>query len=172
MTFELTITLRELGISEETEQNCPLPRFSEPEHLVPVGNDMFGRPQQMTAEAHSAWLAMKAAALEDGIELQLVSAYRSIEYQCELIREKLASGRSLEDILSVNAIPGYSEHHTGCAVDLHDGDGPPLETSFEQQPAFRWLCKHATRFGFRMSFPKDNDSGITYEPWHWCYKGS
>jgi D-alanyl-D-alanine carboxypeptidase len=69
----------------------------------------------------------------------------------------------------VNAIPGFSEHHTGRALDLHAGDGKPLETTFENHPAFAWLCDNAAEFNFHLSYPRNNPSGIDYEPWHWCF---
>jgi D-alanyl-D-alanine carboxypeptidase len=75
----------------------------------------------------------------------------------------------IDEILLVNAIPGYSEHHTGRALDLHAGDGKPLETAFENHPAFSWLCDHAAEFNFHLSYPRGNPDGINYEPWHWCF---
>ena len=96
--------------------------------------------------------------------------FRSVAYQCEVISRKLAEGRSIEDVLCVNAIPGHSEHHTGCALDLHAGDEEPLTLAFESDPAFTWLQDNADRFGFHLSYPKGNDQGIDYEPWHWCYR--
>lgn len=160
--------LAELGITPELREACRLPVQPEETDLVQAEDDMFGRQQFMTEHTYRCWSRMKAAALEDGIELKLVSAYRSIEYQCDLIRGKLESGRSIEDILKANTIPGHSEHHTGRAIDLHAGDGEPLDESFENHEAFHWLCRNANRFDFHLSYPKDNTAGISYEPWHWC----
>ena len=87
--------------------------------LVDAGLDLFNRPQRMTPRTFEAWCAMRTAAKSDDLELNLVSAHRSIEYQCGLIRRKLEGGESIGEILLVNAIPGYSEHHTGRALDLH-----------------------------------------------------
>ena len=162
--------LRELGITEAMEAACRLPLCEEATHLVDAGEDILGRPQKMTPETFKAWRAMQSAALQDGIKIELVSAYRSIAYQGGLIRRRLAAGGELETILKASAPPGYSEHHTGRALDLHAGEGPPLTEAFEQEPAFDWLCKQAAAFGFRLSYPRDNDFGIIYEPWHWCYQ--
>ena len=95
---------------------------------------------------------------------------RSVKHQCEVIRRKLNEGRSLDDILRNNAIPGYSEHHTGRALDLHSGEGSVLTESFDQTPAYNWLTANADRFGFYLSYPKNNPLGISYEPWHWYHK--
>jgi len=165
----LDVMLDELGITREMQLACRLPRFIEDPALIDAGLDMFDRPQQMTAETLTAWQAMQAAALTDGITLKLVSAYRSVEYQCGLIRRKLDAGQNIDDILCVNAIPGYSEHHTGRALDLHAGEGEPLTESFEEEDAFHWLIENASAFRFYLSYPRDNTEGIVYEPWHWCF---
>ncbi len=169
MRFDLGLVLKQLGITEDFIAACPMPACEECTDLVDAGLDLFNRPQKMTPQTFDAWCAMKAAAKSAGLELILVSAHRSIEYQCELIRRKLKEGRSIEDILQVNAIPGYSEHHTGRALDLHAGFDAPLELAFENHPAFRWLCDNAAEFNFHLSYPRDNPSGIDYEPWHWCF---
>jgi zinc D-Ala-D-Ala carboxypeptidase len=114
---------------------------------------------------------LSSAAAEDGIALMLVSAFRSPERQAEIVRAKLASGRSLEQILSSSAPPGYSEHHTGRAVDVATTGCPPLEEEFEHTEAFRWLSRHAPALGFTLSYPRGNAYGYTFEPWHWCHHG-
>ncbi len=122
----------------------------------------------MTPDTADHWQQMCQAAVSDGVVLQLVSAFRSVDYQCELIRNKLNRGQVIEDILKVNALPGYSEHHTGCALDITTPGAEPLEESFEQTEAFAWLSKNAREFGFELSYPRDNPFGIAYEPWHWA----
>ncbi len=112
---------------------------------------------------------MKTAAATDGIVIHLISAYRDIDYQYELLRRKLDQGDSLDSILKVNAAPGYSEHHTGRAIDLGTVDCPALVTEFEETPAFQWLEQNAHQFKFKLSYPRDNPLGIVYEPWHWCF---
>ncbi len=165
---DLEKMLQELGITRKMVQSCRMPPYDEADSLVDAGNDMFGRPQKMVPATSRAWRDMRQAAAADGVELKLVSAFRSINYQCEVIRGKLNDGRTIEDILGINAIPGYSEHHTGRALDLHGGDGDPLEEAFDQTEAYSWLMANAARFHFHMSYPKDNAEGIAYEPWHWC----
>lgn len=162
--------LRELGAPPDFVHRCKLPLQPEASDIVRSDDDIFGREQWMTPQTARAWQAMKAAALTDNVELQLVSAWRSVDYQCELIRRKLESGQEIENILSVNAAPGYSEHHSGRALDLNTPGCEPLSEAFEQTDAFRWLCEHARRFDFSMSYPRDNVYGIIYEPWHWSHE--
>lgn len=115
---------------------------------------------------------MKQSAAKAGITIHLISAFRDLDYQYQLIRKKLLQGQSIEEILRVNAAPGYSEHHTGRAIDIGTLECDALVEAFENTPAFRWLQDHANRFGFVLSYPRGNGAGIAYEPWHWCFKES
>jgi len=65
--------------------------------------------------------ALQDAAKTEEFTLEPVSGFRSVERQAQLIRGKLARGQRLDDILRSNAAPGYSEHHTGRALDITDG---------------------------------------------------
>ena len=76
----------------------------------------------------------------------------------------------LVDILRVNAAPGYSEHHTGRAIDLGTIGCRALEEEFELTEAFAWLENNAAHFQFSLSYPRNNPSGVIYEPWHWCFQ--
>jgi len=145
------------------------PRVDEPAQLIGVGTDIRGRRQRMAPEAAAALSRMREAAARDGITLLVVSAFRSIEYQRAIVRRKLARGQSIGQILRVNAAPGYSQHHSGRAVDLATPGYGVLETGFEDSPAFAWLQRHAARFGFRLSYPRNNVHHIDYEPWHWYW---
>lgn len=160
-----------LGISPDYHELVGLPLHAEPSELSDAGPDMFGRPQQLTPQALAAWHAMRERAASEGVSLLLVSGFRSVRYQADLIRRKLDGGRSLENILRVNAAPGYSEHHTGRALDIATPGSQPLETSFEDTAAFKWLSESADEFGFTLSYPRGAACAISYEPWHWCYHG-
>ena len=159
-----------LGIAADFRRQCPLPLQVVPDRLVSAGVDCFGRPQQLTEEAFQAWTAMKRHAAGEEVEMFLVSAWRSPRYQHDLIAAKLARGQSLEQILAVNAAPGYSEHHTGRALDIGAPDCEVLTEEFENTSTFQWLESNAQKFGFSMSYPRDNSWDIAYEPWHWCFR--
>ena len=161
------LTMRELGIPASILAERPRELFIEGTDLVSIGLDMFNREQRLERQAAAQWTAMREAAAVDGIILGLISAFRSFDYQRGIITRKLAAGQSLTDILSASALPGYSEHHTGQAVDIGVPGEPPLTEAFEQSPAFAWLQRRAGDFGFRLSFPRDNTAGYIYEPWHW-----
>lgn len=161
--------LEELGISPELIAARGLRLCVEATHLDLAEVDADGREHRLIPEAAVAWRHMKDAALQAGVRLFIVSAYRSVDRQVEIIRRKLDAGQKIEDILCVSAPPGFSEHHTGCAVDLAEPDIPLLQTCFDQTAAFSWLRQHAGQFGFVLSYPADNPTGYQYEPWHWCY---
>ena len=161
---------QELGISPRMVKARKLPVYVEAQRLQPIGLGTDGRDKLLVPGAAAAWAAMRMAAGDDGVALLMVSAFRSIDYQASLIRAKLAKGRVIEDILTVNAPPGCSEHHSGRAVDIGEAGCPPLEEAFDQTEAFRWLTANAARYGFTMTYPKGNAEGYLYEPWHWCWK--
>ncbi len=141
----------------------------EPARLVTIGSDIHGRTQWLQPRAARALAGMREAAANAGVELQIVSAFRSIEYQLGIVERKRARGLSIDEILRVSAAPGYSEHHTGRCVDFTTPGFEALEEEFERSSAFAWLQRNASRFGFVLSYPRGNVHGIAYEPWHWCW---
>jgi D-alanyl-D-alanine carboxypeptidase len=159
----------ELGIPRDYARRRALPPQPEARGLVVVGPDIYDREQRLLAPAAAAWHAMVEAAARDGVELQLVSAYRSVSYQAGIVRRKLERGQPIDDILRVSAAPGFSEHHSGRAVDVTTPGCAVLEETFEDSEAFAWLQQNAGRYGFRLSFPRGNPHGVAYEPWHWAW---
>lgn len=162
--------LHALGIDEAYGERSGLSLVAEPSALAFAGFDRYRRPLWLLAPATRAWQAMRAAAFADDIVLEAISGYRSHAYQIGIFERKLARGLSVEDILTVNAAPGYSEHHSGCALDIGTPGEPPAEESFEHTSAFAWLAERAGEHGFTMSYPRGNPHRITYEPWHWSFQ--
>lgn len=160
-----------LGIPTTYRKTTKLACFSAPTALVSIDDDVFGRPQQLDQRAAAAWFAMRDHAKSDGITLQVVSAYRSAEYQAEVIQRSLDKGDRIEEILLRIAAPGFSEHQSGRALDLTTSGFESVEEEFETSKAFTWLTKNAQQYGFELSYPRDNPYGVIYEPWHWCYRG-
>jgi len=163
--------LHALGLDDAYGARTGLALVAEPAALAFAGRDRYRRPLWLTRSAARGWQALRAAAARDGIVLEAISGYRSHDYQLGIFERKLDRGQTIEQILTVNAAPGYSEHHSGRALDIGAPGEPPAEESFERTPAFAWLTRHADGFGFVMSYPRDNPHGIVYEPWHWYYLG-
>lgn len=159
---------QELGIPENYGAEGQLPCFPEAATLVDVGPNLVGTMQRLAPQAAEAWRLMSAAAGHDGIRLLLVSGFRDYEYQAALIRRKLEAGEEIAAILTVNAAPGFSQHHTGCAIDIATPGCRPLTEAFEESAAFEWLTGNAAEFGFSMTYPRNNPWGFIYEPWHWA----
>jgi zinc D-Ala-D-Ala carboxypeptidase len=161
--------LDEFGISPDIIVSRSLTLYPEATELVVAHTDHNGKDYLLIQPAADAWRAMKAAASAESIYLRIFSAFRSIQHQTQILRTKLEKGLTLENILRVNAPPGYSEHHSGRAIDLTTDGVRSLEQEFEQTPAFHWLTENAGRFGYSLSFPRNNRYGYMYEPWHWCF---
>jgi D-alanyl-D-alanine carboxypeptidase len=162
--------LEELRIPRKLVVSRGLRICDEARELVVVEVDEGGREHMLIPAAADAWRVLRDSALADGVTLQIASAFRSLDRQVEIVRGKLDRGLSIESVLAVSAPPGYSEHHTGRAVDVITLDSPPLQAGFEQTDAFRWLTENAARFHYEMSFPRGNPYGYDYEPWHWCFR--
>ena len=133
----------ELGIPADYGRDGTRPEYAEATELVDVGPNIVGKTQRLTPTTAVQWSAMQQAAAADGITLLLVSGFRSIDYQARLIRKKINAGQQLDQILSVNAAPGYSEQHTGRAIDIATPGSRPLTEEFETSAAFAWLTAHA-----------------------------
>lgn len=159
-----------LGISSELLAARGLRECEEATSLESAEVGADGRDHLLAPAAAEAWRRLKAAALVDGIALFIVSAFRSIDRQTEIVRRKLETGVAVEDILTVCAPPGFSEHHTGRAIDVSTPGCRALEVEFEQTAAFAWLSARAAEFGYYLSYPIGNNCGYQYEPWHWCFK--
>ena len=136
-------------------------------NLISIGENL-----KLDSLAAEAFIKMKKDAKKDLIEFRVASAFRSFNHQHNIIDRKLKQGRSIESILKENTLPGYSEHHTGCAVDFLSEGAYSLSVDFENTDTFRWLIENANRYGFYLSYPKGNKKGIMYEPWHWTFNNN
>ena len=133
-----------------------------------------------------AFKAMQTEAKKDGIDLKVVSSFRSYAAQKGIwnrkykrfISEGLTGPEAIKKIIEYSTLPGTSRHHWGTDIDLIEGseivEGDVLlEEHFHQgayQKLHRWLQKNATRFGFDIVYTNDSlRKGFLYEPWHYSY---
>ncbi len=125
---------------------------------------------------------MLKAAENDGIDLYVVSAYRTIEYQQQnfdnSVQDRVDRGMSYDDAyadtLAEVALPGESEHNAGLALDIMVEEYQNMDDDgFEDTEAFAWLDRHAAEYGFILRYPKGKQeiTGIIYEPWHYRFVG-
>jgi D-alanyl-D-alanine carboxypeptidase len=161
----------DLGIPPDYGRDPRRPIYADATDLEEVEANIVGAPQRLAPATARSWRQMKETAALAGVELLLVSGFRSIRQQTELFRRKLAAGHEIGTILRVNAAPGFSEHHTGRAVDIATPGTRPLTAEFEASSAFAWLAANAATFGFTMPYGRGNELGFEYEPWHWSQLG-
>ena len=169
---EQTVTEAELAAEPDTLLNHRRYEVADPTTLVPLGSN---RDIKVHAEVQEVVAAMIEKARIEGVQLGVISGYRTLEDQDYLYFDlKAERGQSVQTRAEVSAPPGYSEHHTGYAVDFIDKSQPStdLSQSFDTTAAYAWIVKNAPYFNFELSFPKDNAANVSYEPWHWRYVGN
>lgn len=150
-----------------------------PADLIKIGSygqGEFQRFEYLHKDAAAALMKMISAARDEaGVWLVPVSGFRDRERQTLLWQNQVARQGSEELAARSSAPPGYSEHHTGYAIDLTDGTMHPdndISSAFVDSKAYAWLKANAKRFDFELSFPENNSQGVEYEPWHWRYVGT
>jgi len=162
--------LSDLGINPALLAKRNLPLYEDATNLVVADVSQSGREHMLVPEAAKAWMQMRNKAFLDGISIIIISAFRSFDRQVEIVKDSLRT-KSSETVFKTSAPPGYSEHHSGCAIDIGTMGCEPLSQEFADTKAFTWLQAHALEFGFALSYPMNNSYGFKYEPWHWCYHG-
>jgi LAS superfamily LD-carboxypeptidase LdcB len=146
-----------------------------PEDLINIPPDYLNDKNKETkfhTKAFSYLQEMIVAAKPDGINLQIISAYRSFGEQSALKNAYAITYGSGANKFSADQ--GYSEHQLGTAVDFTTAESGANFTDFENpsagKNAYRWLTQNAYKYGFVLSYPKGN-TYYQFEPWHWRFVG-
>lgn len=151
--------------------------------LTTITNSV-GDEVQVESKAYNAYLELKEAVEKDlegyekgEVRLELDSAYRSVAAQQKIV-DDFTRDKGEDYVKKYVAVPGYSEHHTGLALDLYftvDGKDVYENDDLFQYPDV-WEAVHARlpEFGFILRYPQDRDesTGYAYEPWHIRYLDS
>ena len=118
--------------------------------------------------ALNAYRNMQEAALKEGYEITINSAYRSYQDQEELVNT-YQNLYGEEYVNKFVARPGFSEHQTGLAFDI----GSKKVNVFANSKEYDWMLENAHKYGFILRFPKkyENITGFRSEPWHYRYVG-
>lgn len=162
-----------LGISDVPND---LVRISDQKY-VDIDEEKIIGTQFLPKSVFDAYTELNRAMKADIDEQVLVnSGYRSPSYQIVVFLEILKKNEyDVAETASRVALPGYSQHGypQAQAMDvmptrIPKGYAEDLE-SFTHTPQYKWLKTNAARFGFVESYPKGNDLGVIYEPWHWQY---
>lgn len=155
-----------------------LPMDYKPADLVDDPNLPFifsGKDEKrlLRKEAAEALEKLFSAAKKDNIFLAGVSAYRSAQTQQGLFNSYVQIQGEAE-ARKYSAVPGYSEHQTGLAIDVSGSSGAcAVENCFGDTPEAKWLADHSHEYGFIIRYPQGKESitGYAYEPWHLRYVG-
>ncbi len=108
-------------------------------------------------------------AQDDGLDLRVLSAYRSFEKQAAIkYGYTVTYGTTAANTFSADQ--GYSEHQLGTAVDFTNPESGPALSNFKNTLEYAWLLENAYKYGFILSYPEGN-SYYQYEPWHWRFVG-
>ena len=118
---------------------------------------------------------MKMAAFDHGYEIDIMSGYRSYDYQDKLYN-KLVRDKGLNYAFRHIAPAGASEHQTGLAIDIcvYRNGKCYIEHEVNEFEEIRWLKNNAHKYGFILRYPNDTEevTGYNYEPWHFRYVGN
>lgn len=150
----------------------PLPEnFDETLTLMELSNG-----QKIDIRVYPHLQEMFDAMRSENIYPTIREGYRNLEEQQEILDERilrymdagLSKWKAKKEALQYVALPGYSEHHMGSAVDIN----ADISMSTNED-VYQWLAKHAYEYGFVLRYPygKENITGIEYEPWHYRYVG-
>lgn len=149
--------------------------------------ELFGEDINLRKEAHEAFVRMKRAAYQDGIDISVVSSYRSFERQRAIFERKYIAFtdegmeplEAIDKIIEYSTIPGTSRHHWGTDVDLIDASKPSegdvlVTDKFEEGGPFAdfkaWMDAHSEEYGFYLVYTDvPRRRGFKYEPWHYSY---
>jgi zinc D-Ala-D-Ala carboxypeptidase len=143
--------------------------------VTPPAGFALGNCPQLHRDAANGVRQLREAMARDNPELAArlvgLSCFRSIARQRSVFCSKVDA--SMAERARPSAPPGFSEHHTGLAVDFGDRKVPGcnLAVCFATTPVGQWLLANARTYGFELSFPAGNSQGVMYEPWHWRYVG-
>ncbi len=141
-----------------------------PKNLTEINSKYTGETRKMEYDAAKAFEKMAEAALKDGYTIRAVSTYRSYNRQNTLYTN-YADRDGKEKADTYSARPGYSEHQTGLAVDVDNGN--LLYTDFGETKAFNWMKENCYKYGFILRYTKETEyiTGYVNEPWHYRYVG-
>ncbi len=179
MVSRATQTIGDIKKLEEADKEL-LAKYSKvfflnehytPAKLVSINTDdtLSGKSLQIESKVLPFLNDMLSAMKADGLNPKVVSAYRSFSYQKNLKhRNAVTYGAGTAN--QFVADQGYSEHQLGTTIDISDPKVGGTLIGFENTPEYAWLTDNAYKYGFILSYPKNNIY-YAYEPWHWRFVG-
>lgn len=151
-----------------------LPAYWENALKTVKTTNTVGEEVEAEYKAYAAYLKLKEAMAAEGVDIQLDSGRRSVAEQQD-IWDRFMIKYGEEYTKKTVAVPGYSEHQTGLALDLYfilDGTTVYYNEDLVQYPEV-WAKIHAklADYGFILRYleGKEDITGYSYEPWHIRY---
>lgn len=154
-----------------------LPENYEPSDLVPSSNSGIrnGHKHLVRNILIHDLTNLVNDAKKDGVDLSVVSAYRSYKRQIETYNYWVAYNKGSTDSAdTISARAGHSQHQLGTAIDFSSAEiNDGLSGIFTGTRASKWLSDNGWKYGFVISFPKGYEmvTGYSYESWHYRYIG-
>lgn len=152
----------------------PLPEDWEEKLQTVHMTNSVGDDVEVEKKAYDAYLRLKEDLEKDGVFVDLDSARRSVADQ-QRIMDDFTKQYGKDYALKTVAASGYSEHHTGLALDLYliiDGKDIVENEEMIQYPEI-WSKIHAklADYGFILRYleGKEHITGYGYEPWNIRY---
>lgn len=148
-------------------------RLSEqyiPNNLETINKEYTSGNKQLVKEAKNALELMLQDAKKNNLNIRVISAYRSYNYQ-KVLYDNYCLKDGIEKADTYSARPGHSEHQTGLVIDV-DNYKTNYE-NFEYTKEFEWMQNNSYKYGFILRYPKnkENITGYIYESWHYRYVG-
>ena len=151
-----------------------LPKDWEQKLQITKMNNSLGDDVEVESKAYEAYLKLKEALAKEGVNIDLDSARRSVAAQEDIVK-RFTKKYGEDYVKKYVAVPGYSEHHTGLALDLYlniDGKDVYLNEDMVKYPEI-WEKIHQkiADYGFILRYLKGKEhvTGYSYEPWHIRY---
>lgn len=164
----MSINPRDFGITT--------PRVSE---IKQLGSDKIQQVNTapevplLPAQKESFEKMVIACQKETGETMKPIEGYRSEGYQLATFIKYLVDNEfNIEKTMHRVALPGYSEHQSATNPAMDIGIVSSESKPFMQFKSYQWLQRHAKEYGFILSFPEENQTGMQFESWHWKYIGS
>ena len=141
-----------------------------------TARNILGREFLVERKTLEQFEALRIKLLEEGVNIELDSTYRSVQRQQELW-EEFEKEYGIDYCIKYVAIPGYSEHHTGLVVDVClIKDGIVIDDNDDmiaEREIFAKVHERLADYGFILRYleGKEDITGYSYEPWHLRYVG-
>ncbi len=151
-----------------------LPDDWESTVVLKEATNRYGESYKVEEKALEQFLKLQKELADEGIYIELDSTTRSVAEQQKLWDDWTVE-KGEDYVKKYVAVPGYSEHHTGLAIDVClDKDGKRIDDNDEmiaEKEIFAKVHEKLPKYGFILRYldGKDDKTGYSYEPWHFRY---